>query len=78
MSEARPTYQVNSTDALMATAEVVVCVGNIDTIRDLRRSFLAALDTLEQAAGIYPTTKEIRRMWNDARRASIDSGATKP
>lgn len=77
MSEERGTYQVNSTDALVATAEIVAHSGGINTIRNLRESFLNAVDVLERAAGIRPTTSEIRRMWRDAKCASVDSGVPK-
>lgn len=70
MSEERGTYRTNEADALMQTAQVIARSGNRDIILDLRRSFLAALVTLERAAGISPTTVEMREFWCQAHRSN--------
>ena len=63
MSEEAPRYQLNESDALIATAREVARLGNRAIIMDLRQSFLCAVDQLERACGVSPTTAEIRAMY---------------
>lgn len=63
MSEEAPVYQVNESDALLTTAREISRLGNRAIILDLRKSFLSCVDLLERAAGLSPTTAEIRAQW---------------
>lgn len=63
MTEDAPLYEINRTDTLSVTADAVVRLGNRSIILDLRRCFLDAVEQLERAAGVSPTTAEIRSMW---------------
>ena len=70
MSEDTPRYEVNESSALIQTAETVARLGNRSVVLDLRRSFLAAIETLERVAGISPTTQEVREFWCQAHRSN--------
>ena len=63
MTDDMPQYQINESDAVLATAREVARVQSARVILDLRQSFLCAVDTLERAVGISPTTAEIRSLW---------------
>lgn len=67
MTEEATLYQLNGSDALMQSAQVIARVGNRAVILDLRSALLQAVECLEREAGIRPTTAELRRMWREER-----------